>query len=87
MTSKIQDSTLNVFNPGTNESAGSVDFTSNDEIEKILFLSAKDRSWSELSIIKRVKKLKEFRRHVRDSIDEIVDTIISETGKKPERNR
>ena len=51
MTSKIKDSYLSVYNPATNESAGSIDFTSDDQIEKILSLSDQDRSWSELSIL------------------------------------
>jgi len=83
MASNIKDHSLHVFNPGTNESAGSVDFTSDEQIEKILGLSGHDRSWSELSILKRVRNLKRFRKNITKNLDTIVDTIISETGKKP----
>ena len=84
MSVRISESTLNVFNPATKEDISSIPMTSIPELQSILQSTkeAADR-YNFSSFFLRQKLMKKFRKGIVQHMDEFIETICNETGKKP----
>ena len=84
MSVRISESTLNVFNPATQEDISSIPMTSIPELQSILQSTkvAADR-YNFSSFFLRQKLMKKFCKGIVQHMDEFIETICNETGKKP----
>lgn len=73
---------VDVVNPGTGEIAGSVSVIDEAQIEETLLVAKKGYEyWSSLTLEERAVWIKKFRDAVIDKGDEIIQILMSETGK------
>ncbi len=83
MSVRITESTLNVFNPTTGEDISSIPMTDIPQLRSIL-QSAKDAAdrYNFSSFYRRQKLVRKFQRGIVRHMDDFIETICSETGKK-----
>ena len=83
MSVRISESTLHLFNPSTGEDISSISMTTIPELQQIL-QSAKDSAdgYYVSSFFQRQKLIKQFRKGIVLHMDDFIETICSETGKK-----
>ncbi len=83
MSVRITESTLNVFNPSTGENISSIPMTDIPQLQSIL-QSAKDAAdrYNFSSFYRRQKLVRKFQRGIVRHMDDFIETICSETGKK-----
>ena len=83
MSGRISESTLNVYNPVTGENISSISITTIPEIKCIL-QNAKDvaSKYNFSSFYRRQKLMKQFRKGIVRHMDDFIEVICSETGKK-----
>ncbi len=83
MDNNFSDSTLKVHNPGTGKIVGEVRLTTTAQLDEMLIRSSKIfLSWKEESVTSRSLLITKFRKKLISRIDDLVDTICDETGKK-----
>ena len=83
MSVRISDSNLNVFNPVTGKDISSIPMTTLTEMQTILDnaeIASKTYNFSTFS--QRQKLMYQFRKGIVKYMDEFIDTITAETGKK-----
>ena len=84
MSSRISHNTLEVFNPATGEDITSLTISSLSELDSILHIAKKAAgNYNFSSFYRRQKLMIQFRKGIVSRIDEFIETICSETGKKP----
>ena len=83
MSVRITESTLNVFNPATGEDISSIPMTDIPQLQSIL-QSVKDAAdrYNFSSFYRRQKLVRKFQRGIVRYMDDFIETICSETGKK-----
>ena len=83
MSVRISNSTLNVYNPSTGKDITSIPMTSIQDLQSIL-IKAKESAmlYNFSSFYHRHALMNQFRKGIVRNMDEFVDTICSETGKK-----
>ena len=83
MSVRITDSKLNVFNPSTGCDITSIPMTTKTELRHIL-LRARDIAdqYNHVSFAQRKKLMLQFRKGIVKHMDEFIEIICSETGKK-----
>ena len=83
MSVRISESTLNIFNPATGEDISSIPMTTIPELQSIL-LSARNAAdrYNYSSFYYRQKLIKKFQQGIVRHMDDFIETICSETGKK-----
>ena len=85
MSVRISNNTLDVFNPATGEDLISLPITSLSELDSILNTANKTaESYNFSSFYHRQNLMTQFRKGIVRHMDEFIETICSETGKKPE---
>ena len=83
MSVRISKSILQVFNPATGEDISSIPMTSISEFQTILKKSKDAADWYNFSsFFHRQKLMKNFRKGIVQHMEEFIETICSETGKK-----
>ena len=83
MSVRISESTLQVFNPATREDISSIPMTTVLELQTILQNTKSAASYYNFSSFsQRQKLMKKFRKGIVGRIDDFIETICSETGKK-----
>ena len=84
MSVRISNTTLDVFNPATGEDLLSLPISSLSELDSILNTANKTaESYNFSSFYHRQKLMTQFRKGIVRHMDEFIETICSETGKKP----
>ena len=84
MSVRISNNTLDVFNPATGEDLTSISISSLSELDSILNTANKTaESYNFSSFYRRQKLMAQFRNGIVRHMDEFIETICSETGKKP----
>jgi len=84
MSVRISNNTLEVFNPATGEDITSLHMTSLPELDSIFNTAKKAaESYNYSSFYRRQKLTTQFRKGIVQHMDEFIETICSETGKKP----
>jgi acyl-CoA reductase-like NAD-dependent aldehyde dehydrogenase len=79
----FSDSTLEVINPGTGKIVGKVKLTTTAQLDEMLGRSSKIFSyWKQESISSRSLLITKFRKKLISRVDDLVNTICDETGKK-----
>ncbi len=85
MSVRIENNTLQIFNPATKEDVGSVQITSGKEMESILNTAKTTAVEYNNSGLKfRGRLITKFRKNLVALMDDFIDIICSETGKKSE---
>ena len=83
MSSRISHHTLEVFNPATGEDLSLVPITSNSDLDQKLDKARKAaESYNYSSFFRRQNLMIQFRKGIVRHMDEFIETICSETGKK-----
>ncbi len=84
MSVRISNNTLDVFNPATGEDLISFPISSLSELDSFLNTANKTaESYNFSSFYYRQKLMTQFRKGIVRHMDEFIETICSETGKKP----
>ena len=84
MSVRISNNTLEVFNPATGEDITSIPMSSLSELDSIFNTAEKAaKSYNYSSFYRRQKLTTQFRKGIVQHMDEFIETICSETGKKP----
>ena len=84
MSVRISNNTLDVFNPATGEDLISLPISSLSELDSFLNTANKTaESYNFSSFYYRQKLMTQFRKGIVRHMDEFIETICSETGKKP----
>ena len=84
MSVRISNNTMEVFNPATGEDLTQISLTTLQDLESTLQIAktaSADYNYS--SFFRRQKLMTQFRKRIARRMDEFIDTICSETGKKP----
>ena len=84
MSVRISNNTMEVFNPATGEDLTQISLTTLQDLETTLQIAktaSADYNYS--SFFRRQKLMTQFRKRIARRMDEFIDTICSETGKKP----
>ena len=85
MSVRISNNTMEVFNPATGEDLTKIPMISLQELDTILKNSKTGtEKYNYSSFFRRQKLMTQFRKGIVKRMDEFVDTICSETGKKPD---
>ena len=85
MSVRISNNTMEVFNPSTREELEQISMTTLQELNSILQKAqAGAESYNYSSFFRRQKLMTQFRKGIVKRMDDFVDTICSETGKKPD---
>ncbi len=85
MSVRIKNDILYIFNPATGEDIDSIESTSLDKVDKIInFASEKARTYNQSSFYDRTKIINNFRKALVSNMDNFIDIICKETGKKYE---
>ena len=75
---------LEVFNPASGEDLSSVPITSLSDLDSTLNIARETaESYNYSSFFRRQKLMTQFRKGIARHMDEFIETICSETGKKP----
>ena len=83
MSVQISESILKVFNPATGEDISSISMTSMPELLSILHNAKNTADWYNVSsFFHRQKLMKKFRKGIVQHMDDFIEAICSETGKK-----
>ena len=83
MSVRISNNTLEVFNPATGEDLSSVPITSLSDLDSILNTAREAaENYNYSSFYYRQKLINEFRKGIVRHMDDFIQTICSETGKK-----
>ena len=84
MSVRISNNILEVFNPATNEELTSIPMSSLSELDSILNTAQKTKeSYNYSSFYRRQKLITQFQKEIVKYMDNFIETICSETGKKP----
>ena len=84
MSVRIINNTLEVFNPATGEDITSLPMSSLSELDSIFNTAEKAaESYNYSSFYRRQKLMTQFRKGIARRMDEFIEAICSETGKKP----
>ena len=84
MSVRITNNTLEVFNPATGEDITSLPMSSLSELDSIFNTAEKAaESYNHSSFYRRKKLMIQFRKGIARRMDEFIEAICSETGKKP----
>ena len=84
MSVRISNNTLEVFNPATGEDITSLPISPLSELDSILNTAQEAaESYNFSSFYRRQKLTTQFRKGIVRQMDEFIETICSETGKKP----
>ena len=84
MSVRISDNTLEVFNPATGEDLASLPILSLSDLDSILDTANKAaEKYNFSSFYHRQRLMMQFRKGILRHMDEFIETICSETGKKP----
>ena len=85
MSVRIKNDILYIFNPATGEDIDSIESTSLDKVDKIInSASEKARTYNQSSFYDRTKIINNFRKALVSNMDNFIDIICKETGKKYE---
>ena len=84
MSVRISNNTMEVFNPATGDDLTQISMTTTHDLESIL-QKAKTvaEKYNYSSFYRRHKLMTQFRKEIVRRMDDFIDTICSETGKKP----
>ena len=83
MDNNFSDLTLEVHNPGTGKIVGEVNLTTTAQLDDMLVRSSNIfSSWKQESVSSRSLLITKFRKKLISRIDDLVDTVCDETGKK-----
>ena len=83
MSVRISDNTLEVFNPATGEELSSLTITSHSDLDSIIIKSKEAaESYNYSSFFKRQQLMTQFSKGIVRNMDEFVEIVCSETGKK-----
>ena len=83
MSVRISESTLNIFNPANGENISSIPMTTIPELQRILKIAVEAAErYNISSFYHRQKLIKKFRRGIVQNMDNFIETICNETGKK-----
>jgi len=83
MSVRISESTLHIFNPATKENISSIHITSESELQTILNNAKEAASnYNYSSFFYRQKLMKKFQKGIVQHMDDFIDIICNETGKK-----
>ena len=84
MSVRISNNTMEVFNPATGENITQISITTLQDLESILQKAkAASENYNYSSFYRRQNLMTLFRKRIVNRMDDFVDTICSETGKKP----
>ena len=84
MSVRISNNTMGVFNPATGEDITQISMTNLQDLESILQKAkAAAENYNYSSFYRRQNLMTLFRKGIVRRMDEFIDTICSETGKKP----
>ena len=84
MSVRISNNTLEVFNPATGEDITSLPISPLSDLDSILNTAQEAaESYNFSSFYRRQKLTTQFRKGIVRQMDEFIETICSETGKKP----
>ena len=85
MSVKIKNNILHIFNPATGEGIDSIESTSLDRVNKIIEIaSEKAKKYNQSSLYERTKYINRFRKALVSRMDDFIEIICKETGKKYE---
>ncbi len=83
MSTQISESMLNVFNPATGEKISSIPITTIPELQSIMKIAVEAANrYNISSFYHRQRLIKKFRRGIVKHMDDFIETICNETGKK-----
>jgi len=82
MSCRLTEKYIEVFNPATGEDLENVPITTPKEIDVILASSKQFTDWGDFSVKARGKVIQKFQHEVVKEMDNFIETICSETGKK-----
>ena len=82
MSGKIKNNTIYSYNPVNNNNLGKIKITSSKEINDIINNSKNNIFWKQKTLKKRIQVLKQFRKGIVSHMDELINLIKQETGKK-----
>ena len=84
MSVRITNHSLEVFNPATGEDLSSVPITILPDLDSILNIAREAaENYNYSSFFRRQKLMTQFQKGITRHMDEFIDIICSETGKKP----
>ncbi len=84
MSVRITNHSLEVFNPATGEDLSTVPITSLSDLDSVLNTAkVESENYNYSSFFRRQKLITQFRKGITRRMDEFIETICSETGKKP----
>ena len=85
MSVRVEKNMLHIFNPATGEDIDSIESTSPDQINSILnTASLKSKEYNQASFYERTKNINRLRKGLVSKLEEFIDIICKETGKKYE---
>ena len=85
MSVRISNNTMEVFNPATGEDITNISMTTLQELDSILQTAkAGAENYNYISFFRRQKLMTQLQKGIVRRTDEFIDTICSETGKKPD---
>ena len=82
MSMRMIDGKIIVYNPSTNDEVGSLDISSKESVDYCIKKSKDYNNWTSLSLSKRCKLIKKFRKIFVKNSDLIQKILKDETGKK-----
>jgi len=85
MSVRVEKNMLHIFNPANGEDIESIESTSSDKVNSILnTASLKSKEYNQASFYERTKNINRFRKGLVSKMEEFIDIICRETGKKYE---
>ena len=85
MSVKVVDNKLFIFNPSTGEDIGTIKSSSKNEIEDIIDIASKKASnYNYSSFYTRTQNVNRLRKSLIQNMDDFIEIICKETGKKYE---
>ena len=82
MASHIENNKINVLDPVTRKIIDSIPMTTREQLDSLLIDSKKYREWQELPLHERCNIINKFRKNLVKRMDEVIDTLSLENGKK-----
>ncbi len=82
MSCRLQKNHIEVFNPATGKEIETIQITPFEDVETILEKAKQHTQWGALSVKERGKVIKKFQTVVTQEMDNFIDIICAETGKK-----
>lgn len=84
MSCTLKNGQINCFNPATGEAIESINITTENEFKQICDTAIITKSaWNSSSPGERIQIIRKFRKAIISRMDDFIETICGETGKKP----